>query len=328
MKELLQSGQFAARKLLLLLSHACCRTPLSSSSTLKPRNIKATKLTNNNNSLPHGSPPIDLVCRLSYYLREPLAKVVKLLRANKRFLNQVEKTRNCYTTSRVLKAHISNIEIPSLDLFLDLYSHDPRSKILASFHFGEFLYGLNKLVAAQPSYMNSKVLSQTEYTKIFIDNMKRGFGESAPAEDSQLALSTVQPQGLSALLRQQHVALLMFADLPRSYGETVRISFMGRWAWFPKGIAVLALANRVPIIPVICYSFKDKDYVEIGKQIEAVRLKTESKEVAITRITQLLIEFFEFFFKQHQEQWRYLAVMPHYFVEPTQEAPINYSPIN
>ncbi len=265
---------------------------------------------------------VDLLIQLSSNLREPVAIAARMLKANKRYLHKVEKTRNHPASAKTLQSHISRIEIPALLQFIEMHRDDPGSRILASFHFGDFLYGLNKLVASQPPAITAKVLSQTEYTSVFLENMAKGFGPDAPPRDSQLMLATTKPQALSAFLRQPSTTLLMFADLPCSYGETVRVKFLGRWAWFPKGIAVLALASRVSVVPVICYSEGPKNYVELGKRIVAARLPKETTEAAVIRITQRLIEFFEYFFCQHQEQWRYLSALPNYFVEPHKEGSI------
>lgn len=261
----------------------------------------------------------DYALAISVYLREPLTRTFDVLKENQIFLRKVEKTRNNYVSAATLKTHIDSIDVLYSNQFIDLCQQDSRSKIIASFHFGDFLYGLNKLVALQPTGRITKVLSQSEYSAAFLENMLRGFGKDVPGAESQLVLGQVQPRDLSAFLRGKNTSLVMFADLPSSYGETVAVNFLGRLAWFPKGIALLSLSNKVPIVPVICYANGMRNYVEIGKQIEPVRLKGESKEGAILRITQLSVEFFEYFFKQHQEQWRYLSALPSYFVEPPKE---------
>jgi hypothetical protein len=323
MKELLQSGRWAARNTLIFLSWPCKLwaqraddTDLTRASANAAESLKVDPYRANN------SASVDLLIQLSSILREPLAIAARVLKANKHYLHKIEKTRNHPTSLKALQSQVSSIEIPLLPQFLEMHKDDPSSRILASFHFGDFLYGLNKLVASQPPDITAKVLSQAEYTCVFLENMARGFGKDAPTENSQLLLATTKPQALSAFLRQRNTTLLMFADLPGSYGETVRVKFLGRWAWFPKGIAVLALASRVSIVPVICYSEGAKNYVELGKRIAAVRLPKETMEAAVIRITQWLIEFFEYFFSQHQEQWRYFCALPNYFVEPSKESSI------
>jgi predicted LPLAT superfamily acyltransferase len=320
MKDLLLSGRSAVRRILFAVSSAYGRwaqTPRGVSSFAEAESNPLAEEPTLNSEVEYSDPT--LVLSISSYLREPLAKTLAVLNANQHYLAQIEQTRNSYTSAKRLKNHIEHFSIPYSEQFRELYSNDPRSRIVASFHFGDFIYGLNKLATLQPSHIHSRVLSQAEYSPTFLENMTRGFGENAPRADDQLLLGEAQVHRLSALLRCSHTTLLMFADLPSSYGGTVRTKFLDRWAWFPKGIAVLALANAVPILPVICYSIGQENRVEIGKQIEAVRLKGESKEAAVSRITQLLIDYFEYFFRQHQEQWRYLAVLPKYFIDPSQE---------
>ncbi len=259
--------------------------------------------------------PVDLT--LSYYLREPLASTRAHLKSNQRFLAKVEKFRNHFCSTSKLKNHIQGFTLHAEAQFQELAVNDPRSRIIASFHFGDFLYGLNKLIAAQPKTIRSHVLSQYRYSPLFMDNMQRGFGHNAPTPSTQLMIGQVTVSQLAALLRQKNRTLLMFADLPRAYGETVCVNFLGRQAQFPKGIALLALASRVPLLPAICYQSGDSHYVELGKQIEPTLMAGESMEAATVRITQQLISFFEYFLLQHPHQWRYLKLLPQYFITPT-----------
>lgn len=315
MKELFASGCLSARHIFLIAVGICkgWRNNLVGASLA----VNASTISNR---IPHRSARLpDSSLAISVYLREPLTRTLEVVKANQTFLRKVEKTRNNYVPAATLKTYIDSIDVLYSNQFIDLCRQDSRSRIIASFHFGDFLYGLSKLVASQPTDRITKVLSQKECTATFLGNMERGFGKDVPGAESQLVLGRVQPRELSAILRGENTSLVMFADLPSSYGETVAIKFLGRRAWFPKGIAVLSLANKVPIVPVICYAKGSKNYVEIGKQIEPTRLKGESKEGAILRITQLSVEFFEYFFKQHQEQWRYLSALPSYFVEPPKE---------
>ncbi len=327
MKELLISGRFAVRECLAAASSSWLRW------ASKPRfryfnfnPLSSSKLdTDNKLSKDYKAGQIDqphatLTLSLCFYLREPLATVLSLLRKNNTFLRKVEKTRNSYGSSKGLQRYIGTFEIVNSRELRHLYRSDPRSRILASFHFGDFPYGLNKLIAAQSESIDSKVLSQSKYSVVFQDNIKRAFGAAAPTADSQLLYDDVHTQVLAGFLRRQSANLLMFADLPSTYGEAVRVRFLGRWAWFPKSIAVLCLVNKVPVLPVICYSIGKANYVEVGRQIEPVRRKDETREAAIGRITQLIVEFFEYFFRQHQQQWRYLTILPSYFVEPSKES--------
>jgi predicted LPLAT superfamily acyltransferase len=320
MKDLLLSGRLAARHMLFATSNSCGRWVKAcrdifwlSKSELNPFARDLAVVTESERPNP------SLAFGLSRYLREPLAPTLAALNANQRYLAEVEQMRNRYASTTRLKSHIEQFAIPQSMQFQELINSDPRSRILASFHFGDFLYGLNKLVSLQPGHITTKVLSHANYSQTFLENMARGFGDKAPTADTQLLLADAQVQTLSAFLRLPNTSLLMFADLPASYGATVRTQFLGRWAWFPRGIAVLALASDVPILPVICFSTGRDNRVEMGKQIEAVRLVGESREAAITRITQRLLDYFVDYFYQYRQQWRYLALLPEYFIDPCNE---------
>lgn len=250
---------------------------------------------------------------LSICMREPLKTTRQLLVKNHRFLQRVEQRRNEDQSRLSMLGFVQAIEIPQAPDLISLYEQDSRAQIFASFHFSDFVYALHKLLSAQQLTGASKVLSQESYTPCLRRNLHRAFGGLAAGDESQFLTHSENSQLLSSFLRTPHSRLLTFVDLPAEYGELVEVEFLGRPAFFPKGCATLALANRVPILPTICYQDDKSLKVELGKQIQPIRYKGESLSTAVQRITQDLVRFFEYFFLQYPQQWRYLGHLPSYF---------------
>ena len=255
------------------------------------------------------------VVKISFFLREPIQAASKLLRKNRVFLSKVESLRNTVQASKTASKYAQSIQTPQHSHISKLLIEDNRSRIVASFHFGNFVYGVNKYLCFQADISKTVILSQTESSTAYIENMARAFGDKGVRLENQVLLDQIDVCGLSQFLRQAGGSLIMFADLPREFGETVAVEFLGRQASFSKSIALLSLANSVPILPLVCFDRGGRCQLEIGRQIEPRIGKGESRADAIVRMTQLQIDFFEYFFNRHKEQWRYLYLLPEYFAE-------------
>ena len=255
------------------------------------------------------------VVKISFFLREPIQAASKLLRENRVFLAKVENLRNNVQASKTAFEYVQSIQTLQHSHISKLLIEDNRSRIVASFHFGNFVYGINKYLCFQADITKTLVLSQTELGTACIENMASAFGNKGIRPENQVLLDQIDVCGLSQFLRQAGRSLVMFADLPRGFGETVAVEFLGRQASFSKSIALLSLANSVPILPLVCFDRGGSCQLETGRQIEPRIGKGESRADAIVRMTRLQIDFFEYFFNRHKEQWRYLYLLPEYFAE-------------
>lgn len=252
---------------------------------------------------------------ISAYLREPILNTSRALTKNANFLQQVERFRNHKQSEAAITRHVDSFQLPQKNQFQVLQKEDPRSRIIASFHFGDFVYGVHKLMCLQEVTGNTQVLSEKQSTSAYLANMALGFGDKAATQGNQLLRNEISIREIASFLRLPKSTLVMFADLPGNYGSTVEIDFLSRKAHFPKSIGLLALACRVPVLPVICLKTEQGHQIELGRQIEPTVFNNENREQAIVRITQQQIHFFEYFFKQHYEQWRYLQHLPDYFAK-------------
>ena len=257
---------------------------------------------------------------LSIYLREPLTTTSEILVKNVRFLDEIEHRRNTALTKTELQQWRSSIHIARSQDYREQAAHDEGSRIIASFHFGDFIYGLNALMCLEGPHRRRLVYSQAKGSDAYYHNMRHCFGGRALTHDAQLTAAEADPLGLAQSLRKGNCTLVMFCDLPPSYGETTAVEFLGREAWFPKGPALLALTTKTPLIPVINLKNRRQNHLRIVDTIEPFRRLDESLEAAVQRITQELIGLLDAYLRRQPEQWRYLQVMPIYFAKNTEPA--------
>ena len=252
---------------------------------------------------------------MSVYLREPLRIVKTILAKNIIFQRQLEYRRSHTLDSFRLDCQRKSIVFEQPREYSEQISDDKRSRIIAAYHFGDFVYGMNYLGCFEDADRARVVLSQIDATPQYFDNMRRAFGEKVAGRDSQLLSSQSNMLVLSALLRCGNCTLVLFCDLPNGFGELVRVNFLKRKAWFPKGTATLSIVNQTPILPVINYFDGKLNKIVIGRQIEPYLKIDELLEDGVVRITQTLVSFFECFFTRYPEQWRYLQKLPLYFTD-------------
>lgn len=252
---------------------------------------------------------------ISIYLREPLRFTEITLTKNIYFGKRLEFRRNRSLDNLSLRNHVERFDFEQQQAYLKLISEDNRSRILISYHFGDFIYAMNYIASLEATSRKRLVLSQSEASFEYYDNMQRAFGNRAASKDSQLTLAKLDLTLLSSVLRRGNCTLTLFCDLPSGYGEQVQVKFLNRYAWFPKGPAILSLTNRIPLLPVISYFDGKRHKIEVANQIEPFTLRHESLEDGVTRITQEFVNFFECFFNRFPEQWRYLPMLPSYFTQ-------------
>ncbi len=256
----------------------------------------------------------------AFFLREPRARTLQILGNNQKFLAQVERRRNSVLSPAALSKHQSQFYIPQLSAFKELVDYDRRSRIVATYHFGDFVYGLNELMCHEVAGRKRLLYSQERASSAYFHNVRLAFGARGVAADGQLTADQTSPLALLDSLRQGHCTLVMFCDLPQNFGATVAVKFLGRQARFPRGPALLAVTAGVPVLPVICYQHAGQHRVHFGKYLEASVTGSGSREVAVKRVAQSLCALLEEFLARFPAQWRYLRQLPGYFIEPGGDA--------
>ena len=86
---------------------------------------------------------------VSIYLREPRGSAANFLLRNRLFVRQLENRRNTLMNCRKISRYCKNFKMGQRQEYLALLSTDQRSRILVSYHFGEYVYGMNYLACLE-----------------------------------------------------------------------------------------------------------------------------------------------------------------------------------
>ena len=253
---------------------------------------------------------------LSVYLREPSTEIQRLLTLHARFQQQLECRRNQCQSVSSMRQHLRRFHFSQHADYARLLRADLRSRIVVTYHCGDFVYGMHTLVHSAPHPGQVKVLSLASASAACWHNVRAGFGAQAHGPEAELLIAATSAADVSAYLRSGSNTLLVFCDLPAGNGAVASVKFLRRTAWFPKGPATLAVLNRVPLLPVITYTHRGQNEIVLFPQIESARETGEPLSACVSRITQQLIDILERFFIQYPAQWRYLQALPRYFEPP------------
>lgn len=259
--------------------------------------------------------PAEQTAAVATFLREPRGRARRLLTANRKWLNALERRRNSRLAEPALQRHAARLHFPQAQNLLELLGDDPRPRLLTSYHFGDYIYGANLLGATVNTRARAIYLSQAPGSAAYFANMKLAFGETAMGPESRMSAQETSIAGLAPLLRREGIQIITFCDLGEQFGGRTEVDFLFRKAWFSRGPALLGLTNRIPLLPVVNWFDGSREQVVLGAQIEPERFGGETLAQATGRITAELVRFFEPFFRLNPEQWRYLGALPLYFFQ-------------
>lgn len=243
-------------------------------------------------------------------LRKPTPECGKLLRANRRFLAAVERRRNQLQSTASLARYLRSFECPDALAFTHLCETDTRSRLIAAFHFGDFVYGMNYLMSLDQSSRRTMVLVKEPSCDAYFVNMHRAFGNRGATPDDQIPIDSRSMASLCSLLREKQINLVSFCDLPQHFGACSRHVFLGRLAYFPRGLATLAIRGGFPVLPVINFYYQGKNMVYLAPQIEPGQFGRQRSATAVASITGRLVRLLDTFVTRFPEQWRYLSILP------------------
>ncbi len=266
-----------------------------------------------------GAAQIHLCGILSRYLHEPNSAMLQLLRKHRRYFNEVNRFRHRRQSPQVLDRHLASFQFQQRHEFDELQRHYPGSRILVSYHFGDFIYGNNLVAGCEIAGRQQYYLTQLPSSDAFLSNMHYCFGKDGFSNREQITANAVSAATLVRKLRSERCSLLTFVDLPSGFGERIRVSFLDRQAWFPKGPAVLSLASGAPILPVIHCRTGNSNHIQLFPLLEARKFHGESLLQASTRLTQSLVTILERALRRYPWQWRFLSLLPTYFECDSQE---------
>lgn len=253
---------------------------------------------------------------IAHYLRLPTSESRQRLIANRRFLAPVEARRKRCQSAWRLRRHRRQWCDSDLEAYRQLLSQDPRSRLVATYHFGDFAFGLNSLLREDPADRECIVLTQQTSDDAYFSNMQRAFGDRATTAQQQWPVADLCSANLSAKLRKQSVTMVTFCDLPPTFGATTSVQFLDRRARFPRGAAALALRYKLPLLPVVCYHSAGRHRIVISSQIEPLPAPGESMSESVSCLTQQLVDQLQRYVRWAPQQWRFLGSLPSYFSVP------------
>ena len=258
-------------------------------------------------------PTLDVEVQISILMRQPLAAVRPLLARTRLHNKCFEIRRSERARPEQVRRYCERIRLAQQQEYLDLVRMDRRSRIVASFHIGDYLYGAARLFSTESASRRKFVVSLNRSAAASFENLASGFDSSAPSIENELLLGSGSSTQLSGLLRDGSTSLLLFCDLPGGLTESAQVRFLDRSARFSIGPALLALANRVPLLPLLNFFDGSTNCVRLGKQIEPTLLESETLREGATRLTQELASLFESVFLEYPDQWRFTCLLPTYF---------------
>ncbi len=210
---------------------------------------RALRLSISSSSVAEQQAARDYLSLLGMCLRLPEASVKSILKKHKRFLLGIDNRRYKPQRSGPIREYCSQFRCERESEYRDLVARDRRSRILVSFHSGDYVYGFNYLVSLESESRHKRVLSHKPAPQCYFDNLTKAFGTRSINRSSELLLENTSVIDLSRFIRCEQTSLLMFCDLPAEYGETVTVPFLGRLARFSRGPVTLALVSRTPLLP-------------------------------------------------------------------------------
>ena len=250
---------------------------------------------------------------ISRLLHEPLRTVEQELLRNEVFLCQIEKQRTENLSAARLSGYRRRTSLRQEKEYRQLCASDNRSRILACFHFGDYVYGMNYLASLESCSRQLALFSQTQLSEQYFNNVSTSFGNSCLDRKNQLTAADTEVSELWRKLRRGNCTMAMFCDLPPAYGRTTTINFLYRRAQFPIGTALLAVTSATPVLPVISVNRDNRTQIEIGKLIEPALGNEDDAALSAVELTQTLIGFLEERLLRFPHQWRFLRYLPLYF---------------
>lgn len=260
-----------------------------------------------------------LLATLSQCLHEPQSRCLKILKANAAYLSRVERYRNQPQDRAQLLKHVAQFEFPQQQELSRLDAEDQRPRLVASIHAGDFIYGTNVFANYESPDTKQYVLLQKAPSETFQRNLSQAFGEKRYRSRTQLLLDSFDFAQFRRRLNSSKSSLLTFTDLPPGFGRRVKIDFLGRAAWFPAGPALMAIANRMPILPLLNFSKGNSNRLQLWPLIEPGRPAGQSIEEAVRAVTQQLSYPLQWLVQHSPEQWRFLSALPSFFEEAEHE---------
>ena len=166
--------------------------------------------------------------QIAYAIRQPVKATRSLLAENRLYNSRFEQRRNTVERVALVRRYCEGFKIPQREDYLDLIRKDERSRIFASFHFGDFLYGSAILFSLDSSKRSKYVLSLKRNSSASYSNLAAGFSGAALGPECELLHRETGASKLSQILRAGNSSILLFCDIPPGLNETAEVRFLNR----------------------------------------------------------------------------------------------------
>jgi len=175
-----------------------------------------------------------------------------------------------------------------------------RGVVIATVHLGDYLEGLRLLLGSigkkQVFVVRRKAWSELE---------QLAFARIAPEGVAWTVLRTGRGAAATAVreLRRGNV-LIVFFDLPHSFGPTVEVDFFGHRANFVRGPAEVALLGNADVLAVFAhYEETGSSVIEAMPVIAARPCSHETRARQVEEMSQQLCKWAEQRIRRNPAQW-------------------------
>lgn len=252
----------------------------------------------------------------SVMLHEPRQRCRMLARRHLMHLMLTEERRNRLRGDEEIRDYRRRIVWPQRKAWSRAMANDRRSRIIATYHFGDYVHGLSQLAGAEVQGRVRMLIRQEHGSEASRMNLEADYRQLDRRPPRTLLADEVEPLRLWKRLRAGNCSLITFCDLPAGSGVACRVQFLGQPAWFSSGAAQLAVSAGVPVFPVISWHEADRSQLMTGAPIEPCLWQGKPFETAVQQLMQRLISVLEARLRQHPWQWRYLGGLARYFHPP------------
>lgn len=251
--------------------------------------------------------------RLTLYsllLNEPDHTVRKLLRWHDFYKKSFYARRLRYLREEsVTHTSLESFEWHEREAYLDCALRHTESRVLITIHMGDF-FGAFRHIAMQ-GQQDRPVISLRRDANQLNPRHLRGRNDGAHklymhGEDS--------PAAIVSALRKGNQTLAILFDLGRDFGQIAEVDFFGHRAGFVRGPAQMAIAGHARIFPFVCFRSGSRTVIQMHPPFLPQARTDESLDQAAARVTQQLVTLAEKWIRAHPAQWKYLDVLPAYFL--------------
>lgn len=192
------------------------------------------------------------------------------------------------------------------------FSSANRAAVYATIHMGYTEAMFLRVFSTSPNQKYSMIVQsindQLAFEKTQCFTRSIGLNISLIETSDSEKIKTVVRQ-----LRKGVLSLGVYYDLPRSFGKSESIPFLGKKAQIVIGPAKIAILGRVPIIPIFCFIKNHIPHIEMHAPINTHRSIGESVDGAAKRITQSMLRVSDQVIRRHPDQWMYLDNIQSYY---------------